>query len=84
MHSKRACWARSAHCLSSVDLRKAWWTVGDQGNTGSCVGWASTEGIARYVLVTFKGLAQKTKLVTTLYLDGVQEDRRVSCAGRKR
>lgn len=47
---------------SSVDLRKAWWTVGDQGNTGSCVGWASTEGVGRYVLVTFKGLAQKTKL----------------------
>jgi hypothetical protein len=47
---------------SSLDLRKAWWTVGDQGHTGSCVGWASAEGVARYMLVTAGRLPQKTKL----------------------
>lgn len=35
----------------SVDLREAWWQVGDQGSTGSCVGWASTDGVARYHMV---------------------------------
>jgi C1A family cysteine protease len=47
---------------ASVDLRKAWWTIEDQGNTGSCVGWASTEGVARYMFVTAGTLQQKTKL----------------------
>ena len=26
---------------ASVDLRAAWWDIGDQENTGSCVGWGS-------------------------------------------
>ena len=34
----------------SKDLRAAWWTIGDQLNTGSCVGWASTDGVMRYQL----------------------------------
>jgi len=36
---------------SKVDLRSAWWTVGDQEDTGSCVGWASAEGVVRYHMV---------------------------------
>jgi C1A family cysteine protease len=32
----------------SVDLRQAWWAIGNQENTGSCVGWASTDGVMRY------------------------------------
>jgi hypothetical protein len=31
-----------------VDLRAPWWTIGDQEVTGSCVGWASTDGVMRY------------------------------------
>ncbi len=27
----------------SKDLREVWWKIGDQGQTGSCVGWAATE-----------------------------------------
>jgi C1A family cysteine protease len=34
----------------SLDLRKTWWKVGDQGFTGSCVGWAAADGVGRYVL----------------------------------
>ncbi len=34
--------------LPSVDLRQPWWTIGDQESTGSCVGWASTDGLMRY------------------------------------
>jgi len=33
---------------SKVDLRRSWWNVGNQGNTGSCVGWATASGLLRY------------------------------------
>lgn len=36
---------------SAVDLRAAWWTVGDQGRTGSCVGWATADGVGRHAMV---------------------------------
>src|SRR5215218_2699107 len=51
-----------ARLAASIDLRKPWWSVGDQGTTGSCVGWASTDGVARYMFVTAGRLAQATKL----------------------
>jgi C1A family cysteine protease len=43
--------APPASLPASVDLRASWWTIGDQGSTGSCVGWASTDGVARYHMV---------------------------------
>jgi C1A family cysteine protease len=46
----------------SVDLREAWWDVGDQGATGSCVGWSSTDGVARYMFVKAGRLAKAEKL----------------------
>jgi C1A family cysteine protease len=46
----------------TVDLRQPWWTIGDQGDTGSCVGWASTDGVARYLLVKAGRLDEKTTL----------------------
>ncbi len=37
---------------ASVDLRDdSWWKIGDQENTGSCVGWGTTDGVARYHFV---------------------------------
>jgi C1A family cysteine protease len=47
---------------ASLDLRKAWWDIGDQKNTGSCVGWSSTDGVARYMFVTANRLGQKERL----------------------
>ena len=47
---------------ASKDLRAAWWTIGDQLNTGSCVGWASTDGVMRYQLVKAGKLGQKDLL----------------------
>src|SRR3954452_24467632 len=35
---------------NSVDLRQGnedWWTIGDQKNTGACVGWATADGALR-------------------------------------
>ncbi|BBZ22104.1 hypothetical protein [Mycolicibacter hiberniae] len=47
---------------ANVDLRSSWWGIGDQGNTGSCVGWASTDGVARYMFVTAGRLAKTERL----------------------
>jgi C1A family cysteine protease len=47
---------------ASVDLRAAWWNIGNQENTGSCVGWASTDGLMRYLMVKAGKLAQATRL----------------------
>lgn len=33
---------------ASKDLRAQWWTVGDQGSTGSCVGWAAADSVLRW------------------------------------
>ncbi|MGP0106989.1 C1 family peptidase [Rhodoblastus sp.] len=54
--------APPAKLPASVDLRAAWWDVGDQENTGSCVGWASTDGVARYMFAKANRLAQNAKL----------------------
>jgi len=35
----------------SVDLRAPWWTINNQENTGSCVGWATADGVVRYHMV---------------------------------
>ncbi len=32
----------------SVDLRAVWWKVGNQGETGACVGWATADSLLRY------------------------------------
>ena len=47
-----------------VDLRKPWWTINNQVNTGSCVGWATADGIMRYHLVQANRLAPKQLLST--------------------
>ena len=36
---------------ASVDLRQDWWQIGNQGETGSCVGWASTDSVIRWAMV---------------------------------
>lgn len=47
---------------TSVDLRAGWWGVGDQEQSGSCVGWASTDGVARYHFTTAGRLAEGDRL----------------------
>jgi len=46
----------------SVDLRATWWHVGDQGSTGSCVGWGTAEGVLRWHFAHANRLAQTTRL----------------------
>jgi C1A family cysteine protease len=33
---------------ASKDLRAPWWTIGDQGSTGSCVGWGTADSVLRW------------------------------------
>lgn len=47
---------------ASVDMRQAWWTVGNQGKTGSCVGWATADGVIRYHMVKANKLGKKELL----------------------
>lgn len=46
------------------DLREGceWWDIGDQGNTGSCVGWASADSVMRWLFVKAGRLAEDHKL----------------------
>ncbi|MDJ0824868.1 MAG: C1 family peptidase [Rhodobacter sp.] len=35
-----------------IDLRADWWTISDQGNSGACVGFATADGVLRWLYVT--------------------------------
>lgn len=43
--------AAPAAVPKSKDLRETWWKVGDQGSTGSCVGWATADALLRWHFV---------------------------------
>lgn len=38
----------------TVDLRENWWKINDQGDTGSCVGWSTADGLLRWHFVKNK------------------------------
>lgn len=45
------------------DLRDdAWWAIGDQGSTGSCVGWAAADSVIRWHFVREKRIAKQERL----------------------
>ncbi len=46
----------------SKDLREPWWTIGDQKETGSCVGWGTAEGVLRWHFVKAHRLANDKPL----------------------
>ena len=46
----------------SVDLRADWWAVGDQGASGSCVGWATADSVLRWHYVKAGRLKPAEKL----------------------
>lgn len=51
----------------SIDLRKEWWHIGDQGNTGSCVGWATADSVLRWHLVKDNRITDK-ELLSVRYI----------------
>ena len=48
---------------ASKDLREAWWKIGDQEATGSCVGWATADSVLRWHFVKERKLG-KTDLLS--------------------
>ena len=52
----------SAEIPEEVDLREKWWKIGDQEDTGSCVGWASADGVFRWHFVKAKKLRKNVRL----------------------
>jgi len=51
----------------SKDLRKIWWEIGDQGETGSCVGWATADSILRWHFVKV-GKLEKDELLSPRFI----------------
>jgi C1A family cysteine protease len=47
---------------ASKDLRSTWWKVGDQGGSGSCVGWATADSVLRWHFVKSGRLKQAERL----------------------
>jgi len=65
--------APKATLPASVDLREPWWEIGDQGPTGSCVGWGSTDSVARYHFVKAGKITDKEHLSVRLSWMGSKE-----------
>jgi len=60
---------RAAAAPASIDLRtgNSWYKIGDQGATGSCVGWASADSVVRWHFVKANRLAS-TKSLSVRYV----------------
>jgi len=53
---------------ASKDLRESsWWKINNQLNTGSCVGWATADGVVRYHMVT-AGRLDKNSLLSPRFV----------------
>lgn len=58
---------RTAYFPDTVDLRESWWTIGDQGSTGSCVGWATADSVLRWHFVK-NGRIQRDQPLSTRFI----------------
>jgi hypothetical protein len=52
---------------ASKDLRAAWWKINDQAATGSCVGWATADGVLRWHFVN-AGRIGKPELLSPRFI----------------
>jgi hypothetical protein len=59
--------ARKKVVPASKDLRESWWNVGDQADTGSCVGWALADSVLRYHFVK-AGKLRKHEHISVRYI----------------
>jgi hypothetical protein len=54
--------ASEAPVPAEKDLREKWWTIPDQGRTGSCVGWGTADGVLRWHFVKAGKIAEEEPL----------------------
>jgi hypothetical protein len=60
--------AAAAAIPASKDLRDdTWWKIGNQGHTGSCVGWGSADGVLRWHFVK-AGRLSKTEALSVRFV----------------
>lgn len=45
-----------------MDLRAAWWRIGDQKQTGACVGWATADSLLRWHFVKAGRIGQNDRM----------------------
>lgn len=63
----------------ATDLREDWWKIGDQGRTGSCVGWATADSVIRWHFVTANRLAENQLLsVRFIWMASKETDQFIS------
>lgn len=63
----------------SKDLREPWWKIGDQGETGSCVGWAAADGLLRWHFVQVGRISKTDRLsVRFIWMAAKETDEFVS------
>jgi len=55
------------------DLREDWWRIGDQGSSGSCVGWACADSVLRWHFVTAGRIATDDLLSPRFQWMGAKE-----------
>jgi C1A family cysteine protease len=62
-HAIKAGYLKARKTLpASVDLRDSWWKIANQGSSGSCVGWATADGVLRWHFVKNKKLKPAEQL----------------------
>jgi hypothetical protein len=54
--------ARRVRIPAAKDLRAQWWKIGNQGGSGSCVGWATADSVLRWHFVKSRRLKQTERL----------------------
>ena len=59
--------ARKKKIPAAADLREPWWNIGNQGVTGSCVGWAFADSVLRYHFVK-AGKLRKHEHISVRYI----------------
>jgi C1A family cysteine protease len=59
--------AAAAAPPKAKDLRETWWKIGDQGSTGSCVGWATADALLRWHFVK-SGRIKQTDTVSKRFI----------------
>ena len=59
--------AAPAALPASVDMRADWWSINDQETTGSCVGWATADGVLRHTFVD-AGKISESQLLSPRYI----------------
>jgi hypothetical protein len=59
----------------SKDLRETWWKIGDQGITGSCVGWGAADSVLRWHFYKARKLTTKQLLsVRQIWMSAKETD----------